>query len=67
MSPEKHSTEPTPNELDQTDESRNAADITAAGEGLARRKDADPDCPGESPTGSSPFAPDGRRADRYAG
>ena len=53
-----------PNELDQTDESQKAADITRAGEEQSR---ADRDCPGEAPQSSSPCAPDGKSADRYAG
>ena len=57
----------TPNELDQTDESEKAADITRAGERTAREAQKGQDCPGESPQAPAPCAPDGKSADRYAG
>ena len=57
----------TPNELDQTDESQKASDITHSGEGIVRDAQLGPDCPGETPQSSTPCAPDGKSADRYAG
>ena len=59
--------EPTPNQLDRTDESLKAADITRAGEELAETKSSDPDCIGETPQSVAPCAPDGRNAERYSG
>ena len=56
-----------PNELDQTDESEKAADITRAGKRTVRETQKGQDCPGESPQASAPCAPDGKSADRYAG
>ena len=56
-----------PNELDQTDESQKAADITRAGEGMVREVQKSADCPGEFPQSPAPCAPDGKSADRYAG
>ena len=56
-----------PNELDQTDESEKAADITRAGEEQTRKAEPGPDCPGEAAQSPAPCAPDGRSADRYAG
>lgn len=57
------------NELDQTDESLKAEDITRAGNtGQAGGPKAKKDCPGETPQKiDSPCAPDGKSADRYAG
>jgi hypothetical protein len=45
-----------PNELDQTDESLKAADITAAGEAKA-----------QAGATAAPKGPDGKTAERYAG
>ena len=59
--------ESTPNQLDRTDESMKAADITRAGEATARTKSSDPDCTGETPQSIAPCAPDGRNAERYSG
>jgi hypothetical protein len=67
MNPARQTPEPAPGQPDQAHEARNEADVTPAGEVPGQRKDADPDCPGESPMGSPPCAPDGRSADRYAG
>ena len=56
-----------PNELDRTDESKKAADMTRAGERELNEAQPGPDCPGETPQSPAPCAPDGRSADRYAG
>ena len=56
-----------PNELDQTDESQKAGDITRAGEGLVPGAGLGPDCDGETPQAETPCAPDGRSDERYAG
>lgn len=56
------------NELDRTDESLKAEDITRAGNANPKVKKAQKDCQGETPQRmDSPCAPDGKSADRYAG
>ena len=57
----------TPNELDQTDEARKAADITRAGSRTTRGVPPAAGSPGESPQSPASCAPDGKSADRYAG
>jgi hypothetical protein len=51
-----------PNELDQTDESQNAADITRAGQAKASKRR--PDAPDDR---TASRAPDGKTSERYAG
>lgn len=55
---------PTPNSLDQTDESQKAADITRKGEELAKRTSERQKGQAEMP---EPKAPDGKSQERYAG
>jgi hypothetical protein len=56
-----------PDQLDPSSNAGGAAGLRRPDERMEEEREAGQECAGETPQSTSPCAPDGRSADRYAG